>query len=298
MSRHAERGVALLAAVVALGVLGVLAVGLAYTSAVDQHLTRNGLAALQADALARSAAAAAATLLAERDAADVDWPGAPWAAGSGRQPLGAGTVEAAVEDEARRLAINLPELAGARARLFATLGVGADVADAVADWIDPDDVPAPLGAERAYYLGLTPPYAPRNAPLTSVGELGLVRGMTLEALARVAPFITVASEPRVNPNTAPREVLLAVTADPTSTDRLLAARRTTPIDPDRDLDTILAGTPDDKLATLHAQLTARAMTYTVHTRATVGDLTRTWDATIVAPPGLDADLVAWRQTRP
>jgi len=69
VSRRRERGLALVAAVSALAVLGVLALGLAHTSVVDQHLARNALAALQADALARSGVAAAAVLLREANAA-------------------------------------------------------------------------------------------------------------------------------------------------------------------------------------------------------------------------------------
>src|SRR5947199_142072 len=74
VSRRRERGVALLAAVAGLAVLGVLAVGLAHTSAVDQHLARNALAAVQADALARSGVAAAAVFLTERDPDPDDAP--------------------------------------------------------------------------------------------------------------------------------------------------------------------------------------------------------------------------------
>src|SRR5213080_914216 len=115
VSRRRERGVALLAAVAGLAVLGVLAVGLAHTSAVDQHLARN--------ALARSGVAAAAVFLTERDPDAIDWPHAPWAQGSGRQPLGAGWLEVTVEDEARRLSLGTPDLADALPRLLRLLGL-------------------------------------------------------------------------------------------------------------------------------------------------------------------------------
>src|SRR5262249_59839760 len=93
VSRRGERGVALVAAAVALALLTVLATGLATTSAVDQHLARNTLAALQADALVRSGVAAAAVVLRETATEDVpDTLRSPWAQASGRQPLGAGRV--------------------------------------------------------------------------------------------------------------------------------------------------------------------------------------------------------------
>ena len=36
------------------------------------------------------------------------------------------------------------------------------IADAILDWIDPDDAPRPFGAEAEYYQGLGVPYVPRN----------------------------------------------------------------------------------------------------------------------------------------
>src|SRR3989442_1300776 len=89
---------------------------------------------------------------------------APWAVGVGRQPLGAGWVEVHVEDEARRLDLNAPELADAVPRLLALLGLDPGLADALADWTDADDAPRPRGAERDWYLAQTPPLVPRNRP--------------------------------------------------------------------------------------------------------------------------------------
>src|SRR5437763_1240114 len=131
-----------------------------------------------------------------------------------RQPLGAGWVEVTVEDEARRLSLGTPDLADALPRLLRLLGLDDPaLLDALLDWTDADDAPRPLGAERAYYLGLAPPYAPRNGPLASVGELALVRGFTRPAVERLRPHVTVAAEARVNPNPASREALLAVPED-------------------------------------------------------------------------------------
>src|SRR6184192_3628422 len=203
-----------------------------------------------------------------------------------------------VEDEARRLALGVPELADRLPRLLAILGLDAALADALADWTDADDTPRPLGAERAYYLGLTPPYAPRNAPLGSVGELALVRGFTRPVVERLRPYVTVAPETRVNPNTASREVLLAVVDDPAAVERLLAARAQAPIDPEKDLAALLPGAKPEALDTLRARLTARGATYTVRTLAGVGDLQRAAEATLFAPAGASAEVTAWRPLRP
>src|SRR3989454_11790794 len=100
--------------------MSVLALGLAETTALDERLAEKSLAALQAQALARSGVAVAAVVLAETGAAGTpDTPRAPWAVGVGRQPLRAGWGEGHGEDGARRPAGNAPEPADAVARPLA-----------------------------------------------------------------------------------------------------------------------------------------------------------------------------------
>jgi hypothetical protein len=53
-----------------------------------------------------------------------------------------------------------------------------DVADSILDFIDEDDEPREYGAESEFYLSLPSPYEAKNAPLDSVEELLLVRGVT------------------------------------------------------------------------------------------------------------------------
>jgi len=65
------------------------------------------------------------------------------------------------------------------------------LAAAVMDWIDEDDETRPDGCESFYYQGLTPSYSARNGAVTSVEELGLVRGMTLEKLWGDAGLLNV-----------------------------------------------------------------------------------------------------------
>jgi DNA uptake protein ComE-like DNA-binding protein len=57
-----------------------------------------------------------------------------------------------------------------------------EIADAIIDWIDADDLPRTNGAEDDYYTGLQPPYHCKNGPLDSLEELLLVRGVTQELL--------------------------------------------------------------------------------------------------------------------
>jgi hypothetical protein len=56
------------------------------------------------------------------------------------------------------------------------------VADAILDWMDPDDEPREFGCEVEYYSGLEPPYGAKNGPLDTIEELLLVRGVTPQLL--------------------------------------------------------------------------------------------------------------------
>ncbi len=289
MSRGRERGVALVAAAVALALLTTLVTGLATTSTLDQHLARNALAALQADALARSGVAAAAVALREWAAADApDTLRAPWARDVGRQPLGAGWVQVRVDDEARRL--DLQAMADALPRLLEVLGLDPGLADALADWTDPDDRPRPYGAERDWYRARPGALLPRNGPVRTVGELAGVRGFEPTVVERLRPFVTTAGEPAVNPNTAAREVLLALGATPSAADQVLAARTHRTLDAD-DFAALLPTVPGDRLTT-------RARHYTAHVVAGVSEIRRAVDATLDVPPGLDAEVVAWHPRVP
>jgi type II secretory pathway component PulK len=58
------------------------------------------------------------------------------------------------------------------------------VVDSILDWTDRGDRNSarPYGAETPYYLGLQPPYEAKNAPIDSIEELALVRGVTAELM--------------------------------------------------------------------------------------------------------------------
>ena len=57
-----------------------------------------------------------------------------------------------------------------------------DIPDSITDWIDDDDDPSILGAERDYYLSLPAPYEPRNGLMHNITELELVAGVWPEYL--------------------------------------------------------------------------------------------------------------------
>jgi general secretion pathway protein K len=280
--RRRERGVVLLAVVTALAVLSVLAVGTARTTIMSQRLTAHGRDLVQADALLRSATAVAATWL-ERHAASglpdgAHLPGmaAPW-----RRRLGDGWIEIRVEDAARRIDLDTPGLRPALRRLAAGLGLEPRLIDALADWTDADDEPHRLGAEREWYARLREPLLPANAPLTSVSHLRFVRGFDAAAVARLAPFVSVAGQGGVNPNTASPTVLAAWTGSARETRRLLAARA----------DGVVA-------CGARPHCTLRSAYYLVHARAQVGAIERRATVTLLVPDGLPATVRRWEPAAP
>ncbi len=97
-------------------------------------------------------------------------------------------------------------------RLLLILGLPAELAGAIADWVDADAVPQPIGgAEDAYYGALSHPYLAANRPLIDLDELALVRGFDSSVRARLMPFVTaLPGTTALNVNTAPAEILAAV----------------------------------------------------------------------------------------
>jgi len=156
----------------------------------------------------------------DRRVSIVDHLGEPWALRLPPMPVDNGRLAGFIEDQQGEFnlnnlvndgKVNLRQLAHFR-HLLTILDLPADLADALADWLDADSEPQPRGgAEDSYYLKLARPYLAANRPLVDVSELALVRGFDDKARARLRPFITAL--PRftaVNVNTASPEVLAAV----------------------------------------------------------------------------------------
>jgi len=98
-------------------------------------------------------------------------------------------------------------------RLFALLQINPELVDAIVDWVDADDIPEPAGAESVYYQALRPSYRAANAPLQSMREMQLIKGMTPEIVEKLLQYVTVFpqdGESRVNINTADLLVIQAL----------------------------------------------------------------------------------------
>ena len=112
-----------------------------------------------------------------------------WALDFPEISLPGGGVKIVIEDENSK--INISALAnefvektpyyGILQRLIGDMGFSIDIADCIIDWIDPDNVRFPYGAESSdYYLTLSPPYSAQNEEMISIDELLLVKLVTPE----------------------------------------------------------------------------------------------------------------------
>ena len=176
-----ERGVVLILAVLAVVLLTTLAVAIAAAVRVELLASRSALERTQALFLAEAGINRARAILLYEDVS-VDSLQDPWGPDYEEplhlpQELGSGSYRVRVIDASGRINVNR-----ANHETLYNLTGDPDIAAAIIDWRDPDDVVRPGGAEWEYYQALPWPYLPRNAPFQSLGELLLVKGMTPQLL--------------------------------------------------------------------------------------------------------------------
>lgn len=138
-------------------------------------------------------------------------------------PAGGGELDIRVEDEQGKFPLNSivyqsgeanEEKYAAFKRLLSSLRLPEELAASMADWIDSNDAQRLGGAESRDYYGLqNPPYQARNAALDSLDEMLLVKGYSPAVFKKLSPYVTVYGDGLVNVNTAPREVITALSGD-------------------------------------------------------------------------------------
>jgi general secretion pathway protein K len=183
--------------------------------------------------------------------------------------------------------------------LFVSAGVAPDQAvvlsDAIQDWRDPDDMPLPQGAELNEYKAAGLPYAPRNAPFQTVGEVQQALGMNYDLFEKIEPAITIyGGGVQPNPAYAPLEVLLALPGmTPDLAQQLIAARQQSlPGQPGGAGLTLPDGTP--------VVANGGGNTYTIRSRATLANgASTTLDASIrlgcIGAAGQPYTVLRWDQ---
>ncbi len=214
---------------------------------------------LRAAYLARSGVNVGLALLAEHSRQQADQNEPPveglnqeWSLPYPALPVGGGFASVSIVDEERKLNINYlvnpdgsqnAQFEPVLERLFVTLGLSIDIIPAIINWLDPDSIPdGPTGAEADYYMHLFPPYAPRNGPMPTIGDLRMIRGIDDPTFMKLSRVLTVFADqpqtgdqqlPKVNINTAPPEVIVSLAPDlaasPSLMDQFLAARAEQPL---------------------------------------------------------------------
>jgi general secretion pathway protein K len=164
---------------------------------------------------------ASLALLEDAGQNSIDHLGENWAMALPTLPVEGGAIKVSIEDAQARF--NLNSIAGQDATSLANLEVLKGLlrvlrlepllANAVADWIDPDSEARAGGAEDIDYLNLNPPYRAANRPMASVDELRLIRGFDVQTVRALLPYVTVlpVATNTINVNTVSPVVLAALT---------------------------------------------------------------------------------------
>ena len=108
----------------------------------------------------------------------------------------------------------------------ADLQAASEIGASIIDWCDTDNHVTPGGAERNYYRVRTPSYAAKDAPINSLDELLLVKGITPALYLQLKPHVTIYGNGQVNLNTASEAVLQAYKLPESLTQKIVSFRDT------------------------------------------------------------------------
>lgn len=240
MNYSGQKGVAVIMVLLIVAIATTLATYMAQQQSLWQRQVESQFARTQARYLGVAGVDWARAVLADdASSSKTDHAKEMWTLRLPAIPVEGGEVIGAIEDRqglfnlnnvARNGVSSAPDVAQFQ-RLLDLLGLPAELAPALADWIDADsEAQHPDGAEDMYYLSIERPYRTANRPLAELGELVRVKGYNANIISHLQPFVSVlpasASRTPVNVNFAPPEVLAAVLKNMTLSDaRSLAHQR-------------------------------------------------------------------------
>ena len=199
-ARHAQRGVALLLALLVVALAALIATRLFGVTAAG--ISRgDSQARLQEAYLLAQGMEDFALVLLKRDLDNgdgIDTRSDQWARTLPPLPVPGGQVGGALVDLDGRFNLNTLVRNGARdpvaqarfGRLLAALELPPALLDAISDWIDSDNQPSQQGAEDLDYLRADPPYRAGNRPFVHVSELRRVKGIDDKVYQRLAPEVS------------------------------------------------------------------------------------------------------------
>lgn len=213
-----QRGVALLVALLVVALAAVLIAGLLDRGELTAARTRNQLRSAQAEAYAQGLEAYAARVLMQ-DAANggsFDASGDVWSVPLPPTPVPGGEISATMSDLDGRFNLNNLDPAYVNngiwqrkfGQLLTALKLDPNLAQVVHDWMS-----NAAGNETGdqYYLGQPVPYRSAKREFMHVSELRLLKGVSGEVYAQLAPHVSAlpAGTP-INVNTASVPVLMTL----------------------------------------------------------------------------------------
>jgi len=220
-SRAAQRGVALIVAILLVALGTILAAAVAYENAMTARRGAGTFAFDESLLVAQGAEALAAYGIRQFYQSDPNhvYVGQGWDKPVGPMEVVPGVMlEASLEDVQGRLNLNNlvnkdgtpdPVYVAAFTKLLELVGLETKWAPMMVDWIDADIVPQNTdGAEDSVYMGQTPPYRTANRYITSTTELLALPGFGRDRYLALAPYIAaLPKDTRVNLCTVKDKVL-------------------------------------------------------------------------------------------
>jgi general secretion pathway protein K len=220
-SRRAQRGVALIVAVLLVALGTIIAAAVAYENAMSARRGTGTFAFDQSLLISEGAEALAAFGIRQFFQSDPQhtYIGQGWDKPVGPMEVVPGVMlEASLEDMQGRLNINNlvrkdgtpdPIYVPAFIKLLELVGLEAKWAPMLVDWISASSVPQPVdGAKDSVYMGQNPPYRTANRYITSASELLALPGFGRDRYLALAPYITaLPKDTRINVCTAKDKVL-------------------------------------------------------------------------------------------
>jgi len=200
---RAQRGVALLLAILIVALGTIIAATVAYENAMTARRSTATFTfdqALLVEEAAEAFAASGLQLIRQNDPQHI-YLGQGWDKPQKLEIVpGVVMLEASLEDLQGRFNLNnlvrsdgTPDPAQVQAftNLLEMLGLETKWAGYMVDWIDMDLVPSnPDGAEDSVYMGQTPPYRTANRYITSATELLALPGFGYDRYVKLAPYVT------------------------------------------------------------------------------------------------------------
>ena len=228
--RIANRGVALITALLITALASLVAANLAWDNALDVRRTMVLLNNDQAVQVALGAESWVVGILhQDLQESDIDHLGEIWAIQLPGFPIEGGDVTGTIIDLQGRFNVNnliddngeveKKSLERFR-RLLQALEIDPRFAGLAADWMDRDaEASFPDGAEDSIYTSILPPYRSANQSLTSASELAALEGMDRQSFRILRPHITaLPGRTNVNVNTATGAVLQSLDENMSASD--------------------------------------------------------------------------------